>query len=169
VKVRNVVVQKSGEHSDNPYDYVEVALTKTKCKKLLGELPLYYFCLKASFCDDFDKRFQPFMSEVFKGDSATEFESMSFLTNDSRRMKVDDFNNDNFMVTMKKIEVSQHSMSQSQSMLATQQKRNAELEELETLQSMHRSRQSPISAVMKNRIEQRMNTLMGKLFPGEEE
>jgi hypothetical protein len=33
LKVRNVVIEnmkKSGEHSDNPYDYVEVALKKTK-------------------------------------------------------------------------------------------------------------------------------------------
>jgi hypothetical protein len=104
LKVRNVVVQnmkKSGEHSDNPYDYVEVALKKTKFRKLLGEFPLYYFCLKANLCDDFDKRFQPFMSGFLKGDSATELESMIILTNDSRRMKVDVLNDDDFMVTIK--------------------------------------------------------------------
>jgi hypothetical protein len=105
-----------------------------------------------------------FMSEVFKGDSATEFETMSILTNDSRRLKVDDFNDD-FLVTMKKIEALQHSMSQSQSMLATQQTRNAELEELEILQPTIRSRQSPISAALKSGVEQSMNTLIANLFP----
>ena len=170
VKARNVLIEnmkKSGEHGDDPYDYVEVALKKTKYRKLLGDFPLYYFCMKASLCDDFDKRFQPFMSEVLKGDSTTEFETMSVMTNETRRPKVDDFNED-FLATMKDIRASQASMSQTQSTLSTQQTRNAELEEIEKLQSMLRSRQSPISSALKSRVEQRMNTLIGKLFPLEE-
>ena len=123
--------------------------------------------MKASLCDDFDKRFQPFMSEVLKGDSTTEFETMSVMTNETRRPKVDDFNED-FLATMKDIRASQASMSQSQSTLSTQQTRNAELEEIEKLQSMLRSRQSPILAALKSRVEQRINTLIGKLFPLEE-
>jgi hypothetical protein len=110
-------------HSNNPYDYVEVALKKTKFMKLLDVFSVYYFCLKANLCDDFDKRFQPFMSGSLKDDSATELESMSILTTDSRRTKVDVLNDDEFMVTMKKIVVSQHTMSQSQSSLEAAQKR----------------------------------------------
>jgi hypothetical protein len=135
--------------------------TKTKYRKLLGDFPLYYFCMKASLCDDFDKRFQPFMSEVLKGDSTIDFEGMSVITHQTRSQKVDD-SHDDLLESIKDIK-------DSQATLSTQQTRNAELDEIEKLQAMLRSRQSPISAAMKTRVEKRIHALMEKLFPGDKQ
>ncbi len=38
----------------------------------IGIFPLYYFCLKAQKCHDFDCKFSPFLNSQLKGDSTTE-------------------------------------------------------------------------------------------------
>jgi hypothetical protein len=154
-------MKKSGEHRDDPYDFVEVALKKATYKKLLGVFPLYYFSMKAKICEDFDKRFQPFMSEILKGDCTTEFESMSIMTSEAQRGKVHDYNEE-FLSSVKNIE-------ESQQIMANDISRNANLDELEKLEKMLKKRQSPIADSMKCKIEKRIDTLMKKLFPDEED
>ena len=44
-----------------------------------------------------------------------------------------------------------------------------EMDEIEKLQAMLRSRQSPTWAAMEKRVEKRIQALMEKLFPGDKE
>jgi hypothetical protein len=117
--------------------------------------------MKARLCTDFDKRFHPFMAEKLKGDSATELETLSLMTSETRRARVDDYN-DAFLASVKNIETAQQTM-------ANDILRNANLDELEKLDKMLKKRQSPIPDLMKLKVEKRINTLMTKLFPDEEE
>lgn len=164
IKCRKVVMEnmkKSGEHDHDIYNYMEVALKKTQNLKLLGTFPLYYFCLKASLCPDFDKHFQPFMSDDLKGDSTGILEDMSVITENSRKKKR--------AVEVDGITASMQAIEQSQTLLARQHQINAKLVEYNYLQGIIKNRNSPLNPRMKARLERKMEAIMESLYPEEDD
>jgi hypothetical protein len=153
-------MKKSGEHDHDIYNYVEVALKKTHNLKLLGTFPLYYFCLKASLCPDFDKHFQPLMSDDLKGDSTSILDDMSVLTQNSRKKRA---------VEVDGITASMQAIEQSQTSLARQNQINARLVEYNHLQSIIKNRNSPLNPRMKARLERKMEAIMESLYPEEDD
>ena len=60
---------KSGNHEPDVYNYIVAAAKKASVLTKLGVFPIYYFLLKASHCEDFDKRFTPFLAPGMEGSS----------------------------------------------------------------------------------------------------
>jgi hypothetical protein len=60
---------KSGNHEPDVYNYIVAAAKKESVLTKLGVFPIYYFLLKASHCEDFDKRFTPFLAPGMEGSS----------------------------------------------------------------------------------------------------
>jgi hypothetical protein len=60
---------KSGNHESDVYNYIVAAAKKASVLTKLGVFPIYYFLLKASHCEDFDKRFTPFLAPGMEGSS----------------------------------------------------------------------------------------------------
>lgn len=180
IKARNVVLanmKKSGEHSPDHYKFVDVALKQTKTTKTIGSFALYYFCMRADCCTDFDKRFLPFMSAELKGDSTMTFDSMSAITNATtprgKKSKGGaDESLDDLAKSMITMEEAQTKLARKQARLAKvdrhlshQHKRNAKLQEIKELQSMLKIRSSPILAIVRSKMEERVNLLYEQLFP----
>lgn len=61
----------SGTHDSDIYNFVNTALKNLKLLKLIGEFPLYYFCVKAAKVPNMDGKFRPFLNDNLKGDSVT--------------------------------------------------------------------------------------------------